>query len=297
MKTLIIYFSQTGHTKKVAETIQDGITNSGNSCDLQLMSEVCAGALKDYDLIGFGCPVFYFQEPLNVREFLQDLPDLTGSKWFLFCTHGSIIGNTFPSLHKLLSGKRATITGFHDTYADATLPFYPHPTLTSGHPDEIDLEAAREFGRQIVKTSREIMDGRVDLIPEPEAVPEEWTKNAAMFTRENMAKIFPPLSVNTDLCSECGECEAACPVGGIDISASPLKIQQPCVYCWHCLNICPECAIEADLEKQIKLAPKLYERYRYWLDKAAEKGEFRWLVDPDSMDFENVLVRQKKRSC
>jgi flavodoxin len=38
MKTLIIYFSQTGNTRKIAECIQDGIIDVAGQCDIKTMN-------------------------------------------------------------------------------------------------------------------------------------------------------------------------------------------------------------------------------------------------------------------
>lgn len=295
MKTLIIFFSQTGNTKKIAGRISEGIQAITGHCDTETMTSVDTASIADYDVVGLGCPVFYFQEPLNVRSFVQSLPTLTGQHWFLFCTHGSILGATFHSLARHLGQKEVTLIGFHHTYADAWLPFYPHPTLTTGHPDSKELADAYQFGKDIVERHQSVASGRTDLIPVLDAIPEEWERNAEMFTPEFMKRAFPPLHINSDKCNACLDCEDSCPVDGIEIEAEPPRIQDPCVYCWRCVNVCPEAAVEADWAGQVKLAPKLYSRYRYWLDIAAARGEFRWHVDPESIDFENPYYRQRRR--
>ena len=170
MKTLIVCFSQTGNTRTVAERIREGIAGVTGQCDLKDLADVDTTALADYDLVGLGCPVFYYQEPFNVRDFIGSLPELTGRHWFVFCSHGSVIGNTFPSMTESLQKKGIVVIGYHDTYADGTLPFYPYPTLTTGHPDEQDLEAAREFGRLIAERSQRIAEGDTSLIPAPAPV-------------------------------------------------------------------------------------------------------------------------------
>ena len=48
---------------------------------------------------------------------------------------------------------------------------------------------------------------------------------------------------------------------------------------------------------QVKLAPKLLERYRFWLNAAATQGKFRWRIDPDSIDFENPYYLQRRRDA
>jgi len=296
MKTLIIYFSQTGHTRTVAGVIRDGIVQAGGDCELVPLDAVDVSRLADFDLVGLGCPVFYYQEPLNVRSFVAALPPQSNRNWFAFCTHGSIMGNTLPSLAQGLRQKKARLIGFHHTYADSTLPFYPHPIYTSGHPDAEDLAEASAFGRDLVRRWSAPCDGQPATEATLEPIPEEWIKNAEAYTPDFLAKIFPPLSINREKCTECLDCQNGCPVNGIDILADPPVIQKPCLYCWNCVNVCAEGAVEADWEQQVQLAPKLLKRYRYWLDQAAAKGEFRWRIDPETVDFSNPYFRQKHKN-
>jgi len=295
MKTLIICFSQTGHTRTVAGCIRDGISAVTGQCDLVEIQAADGNLIKTYDLVGLGCPVFYYQEPANVRAFIGALPPLNGRPWFVFCTHGSILGITLSSMSAQLEAKGARVIGLHDTYADATLPFYPHPTYTTGHPDALDLEQATSFGRRMAERWQKIDGGSRVQIPSPAALPDEWIKNAEMFTMEYMEKVFPRLRINSEKCTRCLACEENCPVAGIEILMSPQRIQDPCIYCWNCVNRCPAAAIEADWSRQISLAPKLYARYRYWLDIAASRNEFRWLVNPDDIDFNDPCVFQQLR--
>jgi flavodoxin/Fe-S-cluster-containing hydrogenase component 2 len=295
MRTLIICFSQTGNTRKVAESIREGVVSVTGQCDLVNMADVDTGSLSGYDLVGIGCPVFYYQEPFNVRDFMEHLPHLPGRHWFVFCTHGSIIGNTMPSMAARLREKGILVIGYHDTYADGTLPFYPYPTLTTGHPDRMDLEQAGAFGKKVVERSQRIAEGDRDLVAEPTAVPEEWKRTASALNPEFMEQMMPKLRINTEKCTHCHACEDNCPVKGIDVEADPPRIQQPCIYCWFCAKICPVLAIDADWDVLVAMAPENYARYREALDEAAARGEFRWLIDPDSMNFDDPLYKQRQR--
>ena len=295
MKTLIICFSQTGNTQKVAERIREGIAGVAGQCELVELGEVDTGSLADYDLVGIGCPTFYYQEPFNVREFIENLPELGGKHWFVFCSHGSVIGNTFPSMAERLRKKGIVVIGYHDSYADGTLPFYPYPTLTTGHPDSIDLDEARAFGKEIAGRCRRIAEGDASLVPGPVTVPEDWAETAQTLTAEFLDQMMPKLSIDMDKCTYCHACEDSCPANGIDVEADPPRIQQPCVYCYYCVKICPALAIEADWDMLVSMAPENYARYREALDNAAAKGEFRWLIDPDSMNFEDPLYKQRER--
>lgn len=295
MRTLIICFSQTGNTQKIAECIRDGIAQAAGSCELKPLREVDAGGLADYDLVGLGCPVFYYQEPFNVREFMEKLPQLAGQTWFLFSTHGSVLGNIFPLMAERLRHKGADVIGYHHSYADASLPQYPHPHLTAGHPDAQELEEARSFGREIVGCYRRISQGDRSLIPAPQPVREEWVKRAEMVTPEYLKKNMPALSINMEKCNLCHECERGCPVDGIDVEAEPPRIQQPCIFCWNCAKICPTLAIEANWGPLAAGTAERYTLFRGYLDEAAAHGEFRWHIDPDSIDIKDPLYKQRER--
>ncbi len=295
MKTLVIYFSQTGVTRKVAEQIRDGVAEVAGHCDLKTLTDVKPESLADYDLVGLGCPVFYYNAPFNVRDFMQGLPELVDKQWFVFCSHGSVMGNTLILMAEALMKKGIRVVGYHDTYADGTIPFYPYPTLTTGHPDEREYEEARAFGREVAERSRRIAGGEQGLIPEAGEKNQEWTQQAETYSLDFLSQVMPRMRINEEKCIQCQECSENCPVGGIDVEADPPRIQDPCIYCWNCAKICPELAIEAEWDGVVSIAPQNYARYREVLEEAAARGEFRWLMDPDSLDFEDPLYKQRER--
>jgi flavodoxin/ferredoxin len=296
MKTLIIHFSQTGNTRKIAECIHDGIIDAKSECSMKVLNDVEPASLSDYELIGIGSPVFWYKEPFNVQEFIEVLPEQDGRHWFVFCTHGNIIGDFFPSVTKKLTKRGATVIGFHNTYANITVPFYPRPSYTSGHPDSHDFKQAKAFGREIVELSLKIKHNNGDFIPKPGPVSsEEWIEESKVLTKEAIQQFMPKFSINTDTCIQCHECEENCPVQGIDIEAEPPRIQDPCIYCWRCVTICPTLSVEADWEPLVAIAPTNYARYKKELDKVAACGEFRWLIDPETIVFDDPLYKQRQR--
>lgn len=296
MKALIICFSQTGNTRKVAECIQQGINEIADSCELISLFDVNVESLSRYDLIGLGFPVFYYKEPFNISDFIENLPIMKDKQWFVFCSHGSVLGVTLASATERLDKKGITVIGSHHTYSDATLPFYPYPTVTTGHPDDQDLKEAFEFGKSIAACSLAVAKGDTGCIQKPAPVAVEWaSEQAAALTREFMDKAFPRLSINAETCIQCGDCMDACPVDGIEIEADPPRIQDPCIYCWNCAKICPTCSIETDWSGFDGIAASQYAKYIKALNDAEARGEFRWLVDPDSMNYDDPLHKQRER--
>jgi ferredoxin/flavodoxin len=296
MKTLILCFSQTGNTWKVAEHIREGIIEVSDSCELIRFDEVEMNRLADYDLVGLGCPVFYFREPFNVTDFLKALPDIKDKQWFVFCSHGSVMGMTLISMTEQLEEKGVTVIGSHHTYADGTLPFYPYPTTTTGHPDKKDLDDAFRFGKSVATCSLAVAKDDNGCITKPSPVTEDWVpEEVAMMTREFIEQTFPIYNINEETCIQCGECQTACPVNGIDIESVPMKIQNPCIHCFYCVNICPTCSIEADWSALVEMAPSSYKRYIKALMDAETRGEFRWYVDPDALNYDDPLYKQRIR--
>jgi len=299
MRMLIIVFSQTGYTQKVAECIRDGAIEMGTECELAAISDVDPSTLHLYDLIGLGCPVFYGKEPLNVRWFVEGLPEMKGKHWFIFTTHASTIGIAMIAMARGLERKGAVIVGSHDTYADSTAPFIPYPTLTTGHPDEQEYEEAHVFGKDLVDLAQRIADGDTGPIPSLDLVSEEFANVTETFPLEFMEQTFPRLQIDREKCVQCHTCEEICPAKGIEINPDSYSIQSPCIYCFRCVMVCPEIAIDAvDSEwgMLLDMIPSSYELYRKRLDDAAARGEFRWLMDPDSIDFEDTMLKQRRRN-
>ena len=292
MQCLIICFSQTGNTRKLADSIIQGLDQGGMDCSLVGLDQAESALAQGPDLVGLGAPVFYYQEPLNVRELVESLPPQQGRPWFLFCTHGNVIGNFFPSLAGRLQERGARVVGYHHSYADITFPPYPRFSYTSGHPDALDLDQAREFGARMAGLAA------AGDYPQPRPGPvssESWLKQAQGMTPQRLAQVMPRLSLDPERCDQCLICQGECPVGGIEVSADPPRLQDPCIHCYRCLVVCPNQAIVADWQQVLPMVPGFYEAYRQELELAASQGQFRWLVDPEAVDPRDSLIQQRQR--
>lgn len=296
MKVLIIYFSQTKNTRHIAEYIHTGLQEAGCRAEMKSILEIDIESLSGYDLVGLGSPVFYYKEPFNVSDFLGSLPHLNGQHWFVFCSHGNVIGNFFPSVTQKLQKKDAKIIGCYNSYAEITVPFYPQPSYTSGHPDASDFEKAKSFGRSMVQLHNRInQEAGAPIALNYPVSSHHWITESQRLTRELLGQLLPRLLLDKETCSQCHQCEENCPVQGIDIEAEPPRIQSPCIYCWHCVNLCPTQSIQADWTILEDMAPENYNRYKAELDQASARGEFRWLMDPDTIDFQSPLHKQRKQ--
>jgi hypothetical protein len=70
-KALIIYYSVTGNTEKVALAIERGVRIAGLEPTIKKSSEASEEELFDYDLICFGTPVLHAFVPPPVNKFIR----------------------------------------------------------------------------------------------------------------------------------------------------------------------------------------------------------------------------------
>ncbi|MFX0072527.1 MAG: EFR1 family ferrodoxin [Candidatus Hermodarchaeota archaeon] len=287
MNVLIIYFSQTGNTEKIAKVIQKSILNNDNNCEIEKIKDVDISIIHNFDLIGFGTPTFFYREPQNVKKFINTLDKNKKEKYcFLFSTHGSLIGNTFYYMNKELNKKGFRVIATYDTYANSSIQFYPQPMHTAGHPDEIELKSAEDFGNNVCNTLNKFLNGEQNLIPKFTLREDTWwAKESKNITTELLRKVSPKFVINKDKCTKCLSCQRGCPVDAIDIEKDPPEIQKGgCIFCWYCEKLCPEGAIEADWTFIRKVNKPNLKKYITELKLAENEGQFRPYID-----YENIF--------
>ena len=87
----VIYWSQSGNTKEMAEGVAQGIIEAGKSAKLLEVNEVNASELKDVKAIALGCPATGVEviEESEMEPFVNELEDnLKGKQVALFGSYG-----------------------------------------------------------------------------------------------------------------------------------------------------------------------------------------------------------------
>jgi len=166
LKSIVIYYSQTGNTKKIAQAIQKGIIKQTGQCDIARVKETKPEELIKYDLIGIGAPTWSSCPSPLVIYYVKSLPaSLKGKHFFWYETHGIYPGRCVIRGVQPFLDQGMTIIGWKDWYGQASLPGHGKPWFTDGHPDEIDLAEAESFGAAMVVHSRKLSGGQTDIIP------------------------------------------------------------------------------------------------------------------------------------
>lgn len=296
MKTIVIYFSQTGNTETIAHAIQRGVVEATGQCDLAEIREVSPLELGEYDLIGLGSPVMG-AEPANVAEFVKQMRFVGGKHIFLFYTHGTNEGVYWPSIYPKLKARGLVVIGKADWYGDCHLLHMPQPYPTLGHPDEIDIEEAEKYGWEMAVRSMRISKGETDLIPEAPALlpPPKPRTGDGKSIMELIGSFGSMLKYDKEKClyPQCTLCMDECPTYGNDVTVEPPVFGEPCLGCEFCVRICPTGALDmTEWIEQMFEASKLHLPGMVPnLDKAEQEGRFRRYIPMDDVDFETPGFR------
>ena len=294
MKVLIIYYSQTGNTQKIARAIRDGMRDAGASVTLKFLKKASYEEMEQYDLIGFGSPVWY-EMPPNVRKFVEEMPEFNGKQAFCFCTHGTMPDLYFPLAVPRLKRKGLEVIGWKNWYGNCSIQIFPDPYYTAGHPDEEDIKDAFSFGKEMLDRAERIAHGEKELIPQtpmPDMMPMH--ANAAIDHLGGFHNIHGRLVRDAEKClyPKCRICMDNCTMGYINLDSDPQKYGScgdacdDCHGCTYCEMLCPVGAIHPVIPYE-KAAPvgedHGSELFCMVLEKAEREGKFRRLIPFDEV--------------
>jgi flavodoxin len=116
MNIVIVYDSQTGTTRKAAESMGKTFKEGGHQCQLLSISDAKPAEISDADLICIGSWVkglfIIGQHPTaGTMNLINRFEDLTGKDAVVFCTYKLAIGSTLRKMAKELEGKGANVMG------------------------------------------------------------------------------------------------------------------------------------------------------------------------------------------
>lgn len=160
MNSIVIYSSKGGNTEKIAHEVASEL-----ACPCVAISKKSTASdvnLSDYDLILLGTGVYVSKPNSDLLNYLKK-SDLSGTRKFaVFITWmgtSKSSQDVFEKLKAALEDKGQTVLdNFFKCYGEGhslimrgLARTLPHET--SGHPNEADLRAAREWARDVTKAN------------------------------------------------------------------------------------------------------------------------------------------------
>jgi len=248
-KAIVFYFSQSGTTAKIAQSISHGLEDRNYSVQLYQITGSAPPDISGFDLIGIGFPVYIFRMPFIVKDYIRSLPDLKGKPFFVFMLYGSVRGTAGNMARKFMKRKGGREIGYsYYTGDDVYVGYLKKGYLFSpGHPLKHDLDRAYAFGAGL----HGVLSGDAYNSPPYEALP------CTVFTIERMLTAKPLLKyiyrhffhVNRKKCTGCGICIKNCPTGNIKFNQKGFPdFSTRCICCWYCEMKCPSEAITTPID-------------------------------------------------
>jgi flavodoxin/ferredoxin len=231
----LIYFSATGTTQKVLESIAKGIAVENIKHINLTLPEGAHQTVTSFsdEFVIIGAPVYGGRLPVDaINRFKQ----LTASNTLavLIVVYGN---REFEDA--LLELKNLAIElGFIPVAGGAFIGEHSFASkevpIANGRPDSLDIQKAMAFGSKIKDKvfGLHSSDAQLDL-----EVPGSFPYKAG--GARSMA--VSPVA-NEDLCTVCGTCAGVCPTAAISINGTVTTKVELCIRCCACIKYCPECA-------------------------------------------------------
>jgi ferredoxin/flavodoxin len=252
---LILYFSCSQHTARLAKEIEDTVNKAGWEARCKPLRQA-AQALREKkaDLIVLGTPTQYFTVPESAMQLIRNLPEVSGTPAFVFSTYGGCVTNNVPYiLATELSAKGARILGGAQfltphscRISDGVTLGNSEPAFGKGHPDDTDLEQLRSA---ITGLIAQIDSGAEKTIP---LIKLKINNMGIISTIMNattpltMKRMFlPHVQIAKKNCTGCRQCVTVCDSGSItyDNAGTVVINRDTCTKCYACIEQCHDEAL------------------------------------------------------
>ncbi|MBT3259022.1 MAG: 4Fe-4S binding protein [Deltaproteobacteria bacterium] len=260
-KAAVLWYSQTGNTQKCGKVLAETLEHKGITVDYGDLRNFDNGKIADADLIIIGSPVFYYDTPDYVKDFIRSLPDLKGIPVAAYVTFGGPEGNQHNAACSILEGlaqKNGVPVGLEAFMSISSYPLSfkkKENALKTGQntilPDRKTYERVREYAA-FVKSQveqRKTSEFRKTLTLREFSTffgPEWWTKRSV----DNH-------SIIEQECVACGTCVQKCPTGSIDLDTFTINTSS-CVLCFGCLNNCEYQAVNMEYKNERLISFQAY---------------------------------------
>ena len=226
MKVLLIYFSGTGNTKKVAEKFASSFQELGHEAetvsvdgllDGKTLPEEFLTKIENSDLIGFGYPIHAFNAPAVMLKLAKLLPKrATAKQAFMFNTSGEPLKlnniSSFKLSRMLRRRKYVVFSEYH-----YCMPY----NIIFRHTDEMAYKMWTTVEQIVPLDVQELIEHKP----------------------HTLKRVF------------CGGFVAwimRCEHWGVRLNGTHYKVKKECIHCQQCVNICPTHNIKVKKDGKLK---------------------------------------------
>jgi len=154
-KILIVYYSETGNTKKMAELIAEGVKEEQVEVVVRDADSVKAKEFLNYDGIIIGSPTYYGLPAYQIKKLLDESVQF----------HGSLegkVGGAFASSANIGGGNETTIMAIiqamliHGMIVKGTSEGDHYGPVSIGKPDKRVERQCKDYGRMVARLVKKL---------------------------------------------------------------------------------------------------------------------------------------------
>lgn len=234
---MIFYFSGTGNSRFIARRLAKHFDDRVIEINKKNMAKTSTYKLSKDERVGIVCPVYWYNMPMLVEEFLSKLRLEGYDKNYIYAvvTYGNSSGNMLGQIEKVLSKRGYVLSGKYgirmvDNYVVA------YDLVNEDKQKQILVKAVQKCDtfmpyiekRASVELTEKGMIAPLTPILKP------------FYTHANHTKKFRV----TSSCVGCGKCERECPCQVITLKEGGPNWSGACSFCLRCIHSCPTKAIQ-----------------------------------------------------
>jgi len=241
MTILLVYFSATGNTARIAKVIAESLTAAGATVESIDITALAAHRqpidLTAFEAMVLGMPIHSWRAPRVVREWLGTLNG-QGKRCAMFFSYGGFqVHPAHYSTQQILTAQNFVVVSSAEFLGAHTFNIGGWHAMP-GRPNQADLDLAAEYA----KLAYQRLTG-----DDPEILGAmEQTEHTAEHLDAIESLRFKVLTALPNrggaACSMCSQCEEACPTGAMDAEAGEADPAK-CIACLGCVANCPEDAL------------------------------------------------------
>lgn len=241
-KIVLFYFSGTGNTKWVCETMAnhlgDGDDLTALPISIERISRTITSKFVDAtDILGVVFPIYGGYPPNIMMEFIKTIPPAKGKKALVICTQAFMSGNGGYFVADILKAKGYNVQWCIHLKMPNSLcvPQLPYSLIKSSND--------HEYIEPILDKARTNIENLCNKISNDKKYLQGFSifsKTLGSVIRSSTKDNFKnKLSIMNKNCTDCNICSKNCPMQCIKIVSGCRTIGKECTACMRCYNFCP----------------------------------------------------------